>query len=111
MPYRAPSPTRVARAARLALALIPVVVPQLGCGREFFRQWADQDVTEAVFEKSRDPRNRIDLFTVEPPALSRFADPYDPDRPPAPPDDHATEALSPAPQWPHFRLLKIGRAH
>ena len=64
-----------------------------GCGREFFREWANQDVSEAVFEKSRDPRWRLDLFSIEPPALSRYADPYDPDRPPAPPDDYATEAL------------------
>ena len=53
-----------------------------GCGREFYREWANQDVTEAVFEKSRDPRYRLDLFSVEPPALARFADPYDRDRPP-----------------------------
>jgi hypothetical protein len=90
------------RAAGVGLAL---AVGLSGCGREFYRNWADQDVSEAVFEKSRDPRWRIDLFTIEPPALSRFADAYDPDRPPAPPDDRAAEALSPVPQWPHHRLL------
>jgi hypothetical protein len=76
-----------------------------GCGREFFREWADQDVTEAVFEKSRDPRWRMPLFTIDPPAMSRFADYSDPDRPPAPPDDPAAEALSPVPQKPHYRLI------
>jgi hypothetical protein len=76
-----------------------------GCGREFFREWADQDVSEAVFEKSRDPRFRLDFFSVEPPAMARFADPTDPDRPPAPPDDYATQALATAPQWPNVRLL------
>src|SRR4051812_46462795 len=96
-----PRPGRARRARRLALLLS--LTPVTGCGREFFRQWADQDVTESVFEKSRDPRWRLDLFTIEPPALARFADPYDPDFPPAPPDDHATEAVSPVPQWPHFR--------
>src|SRR3954451_23376200 len=85
----------------LALAL----GAQLGCGREFFRQWANQDVSEAIFEKSRDPRFRLDMFSIEPPAQARFADPYDPDVPPAPPDDRATEALSPVPQWPNHRLL------
>ena len=78
---------------------------RLGCTREFYREWANQDVSEAVFEKSRDPRWRIDLFSVEPPMLSRFADPYDQDVPPAPPDDPAAEALSPVPQWPDNRLL------
>ena len=85
----------------LALAL----GAQLGCGREFYREWANQDVSEAVFEKSRDPRWRLDMFSIDPPALSRFADPYDPDVPPAPPDDRAAEALSPVPQWPDNRLL------
>ena len=78
---------------------------QSGCTREFYREWANQDVSEAVFEKTRDPRWRMDIFSVEPPALSRFADPYDQEVPPAPPDDPAAEALSPVPQWPDNRLL------
>jgi hypothetical protein len=90
------------RAAGAGLALL---LSLSGCGREFYRNWADQDVSEAVFEKSRDPRWRLDLFSIEPPAMSRFADPYDPDRPPAPPDDYASQALSPVPQAPHHRLL------
>ena len=84
-----------------ALALI--VEP--GCGREFFRDWANQDASETAFEKSRDPRWRLDVFSVEPPAMSRFADPYDPDFPAAPPDDYATQAMSPVPQWPDNRLI------
>jgi hypothetical protein len=78
---------------------------QGGCTREFYREWANQDVSEAIFEKSRDPRWRLDTFSIEAPALSRFADPYDQDAPPAPPDDVATEALSPTPQWPSNRLI------
>ncbi|WZO95991.1 hypothetical protein EP7_002964 [Isosphaeraceae bacterium EP7] len=94
------------RRKALALGLLSLALgTQAGCGREFFRNWADQDVSEAVFEKSRDPRFRMELFSIEPPALSRFGDPYDPDRPPAPPDDRAAEALSPVPQWPNHRLI------
>lgn len=93
---------RRSRIARLGLG---VALGLTGCGREFYRNWSDQDVTEAVFEKSRDPRWVLPIFTIEPPSMSRFADPYDPDRPPAPPDDPAAEALSPVPQWPHHRLL------
>ena len=101
-PQSGRSPRRIAHsAALLALAL----GSQAGCGREFFREWANHDVSEAIFEKSRDPRWRLDMFSVEPPALSRYADPYDPDRPPAPPDDFATQALSPVPQWPDNRLI------
>ncbi len=78
---------------------------QVGCGREFYREWANQDVSEAVFEKTRDPRWRLDEFSIDPPSLARFADPYDQDRPPAPPDDFPAQALSPVPQWPQHRLL------
>ena len=102
---RRTSPPSLARRLVVGLAVGSSMAPQFGCGREFFRQWADQDVSEAVFEKSRDPRFRLDEFAIEPPALSRFAQPYDIDRPPAPPDDRAAEALSPTPQWPHHRLL------
>jgi hypothetical protein len=67
------------RGHRAMLLALLAVGTQAGCSREFFREWANQDVSEAVFEKSRDPRWRIDLFSVEPPARSRFADPYDQD--------------------------------
>ncbi len=102
-------PSRIAgrptRGLRLAAIALLALGSQAGCGREFYREWANQDVTEAVFEKSRDPRWRMDLFSKEPPAMARFADPYDPDRPPAPPDDLASQALSPVPQWPEHRLI------
>ncbi len=97
-------PPAVPRLTLTAL-LASLLGAQVGCTREFFREWANQDVSEAVFEKSRDPRWRLDVFSIEPPALSRFADPYDPDAPPAPPDDPASEALSPVPQWPDNRLM------
>ncbi|AMV38998.1 TolC family protein [Planctomyces sp. SH-PL62] len=97
--------TPLARYGALPALLAAVLGTQPGCTREFFREWANQDVSEAIFEKSRDPRWRLDTFTVEPPAMARFADPYDQDFPPAPPDDPAAEALSPVPQSPNNRLL------
>ena len=93
------------RLRRGALLTLLAVGSQSGCTREFFRDWANQDASEAVFEKSRDPRWRLDAFSIEPPAMSRFADPYDPEFPPAPPDDPTSEALSPVPQWPDHRLI------
>ena len=66
---------RLARAAMAGMALGASLAPQLGCGRTFFRHWADQDVSEAVFEKTRDPRWRMDRLTIDPPALARFAKP------------------------------------
>src|SRR5579863_8748616 len=94
-----PSALRRRRRARAILLAALAIGPQIGCTREFFREWANQDVSEAVFEKSRDPRWRLDMFSIDPPAMSRFADPTDQDSPPAPPDDRATEALGPVPQW------------
>lgn len=106
MKTRDRSPRKVPRGlARMATLALVALASQAGCGREFFREWANQDASEAVFEKSRDPRWRLDLFSVDPPALARYADPYDPDRPPAPPDDYASEATSPVPQWPDNRLM------
>ncbi len=99
---------RITSRAQLVLGSILTALAlgaQSGCTREFYREWCNQDVSEAVFEKTRDPRWRMDVFSIEPPALSRYADPYDQDVPPAPPDDPASEALSPVPQWPDNRLL------
>src|SRR5215468_6153038 len=101
------APTIPRRRPRLRTGLLVALAlgGQCGCTREFYREWANQDVSEAIFEKSRDPRWRLETFSIEPPALSRFADPYDQDVPPAPPDDPPTEALSPVPQWPDNRLI------
>ncbi len=99
-----PTGTQRYRIARWMLVILTVASSQ-GCTRAFFRQWANQDASEAIFEKSRDPRWRIDLYTIEPPSMSRYAEPYDPDHPPAPPDDYATQAMSPVPQWSQNRLL------
>ena len=95
----------IGRSALAGLAVGLGLTSQVGCGREFFRHWADQDVSEAIFEKSRDPHWRMDKFTMEPPAMARFANPYDVDRQPAPPDDPAAQALSPTPQLPYHRLM------
>jgi len=103
-PDRRPAPGRQTTGRSLGLLALALGC-QAGCGREFYREWANQDASEAVFEKSRDPRWRLDMFSITPPALARFSDPYDPDRPPAPPDDHAVQATSPVPQWPENRLL------
>ncbi len=103
---RSPRSRAAARQLGLGAILTGMAMGAMsGCTREFYREWANQDVSETIFEKTRDPRWRMDIFSVEPPALSRYADPYDQEVPPAPPDDPAAEALSPVPQWPDNRLL------
>jgi hypothetical protein len=98
-------PTATTRRTLATLLIFLAAATQFGCGREFFREWANQDVSEVIFEKSRDPRFRIDMFSIDPPAMSRYADPYDQDFPPAPPDDLVAQSLSPIPQWPDNRLM------
>ena len=106
MKRRATDPRRDpdAASARAMLALLAALAP-LGCGREFFREWANQDVSEAIFEKSRDPRWRIDVFSIDPPGWRGTPTPTTATSRPRPPDDYATQALSPVPQWSYNRLI------
>jgi outer membrane protein TolC len=68
----------------LSLLLVPA------CGRSYYREAADQEVTELVKEKSDDPRWSLPYFSIDLDPRSRYYDPTDPDRPPMPPDDPAS---------------------
>ena len=84
-----------------------------GCTRTHYREKADRDVYAIQQERLVDPRWSVPLRPVEPPPLSRFRDPFDPDREPFPPDDPAalrfqiSERLHP---WRGFsnRIAKRG---
>ena len=71
-----------------------------GCSRKFFRNRADQDVAGIITQKNQFPDWAVKNWHVYPDPRSRFADPYNPDRPPYPPDDAAARLLSPNPQHP-----------
>lgn len=71
-----------------------------GCSRKFFREYADKDVAGVITQKNMFPDWAVKNWHVYPDPRSRFADPYNPDRPPYPPDDFAARALSPNPQRP-----------
>jgi len=58
-----------------------------GCSRQFWRKQADMDVYDATAQKITDMRWAVPRIDVTPDPRSRFYDPYDPDRPPLPPDD------------------------
>ena len=58
-----------------------------GCTRRYYRQRADEDVYQAVAEKSLDAFGAAPVFSIELSPQSRLYDPFDPDRPPLPPDD------------------------
>jgi len=58
-----------------------------GCTRPHYRKQADQESLGGINERTHDPRWDLKLTGIYPNARSRFADPYDPDHPPMPPDD------------------------
>ncbi len=64
-----------------------------GCTRQHYREQADQEAACLVNEKSNDPRWALPGFTIEMDPRSRFADVYDPDYPPMPPDDPVSHQL------------------
>jgi len=62
-----------------------------GCSRAFYRKQADQDVACMIAQKSNDPRWALPQgFNINIDPRSRYYDPFDPDRPPMPPDDPAS---------------------
>ena len=64
-----------------------------GCGRAFYRRQADRDVYCLVDQVASDPRWSLDHFTIQPDPRSRLFDPFNPDRPPMPPDDPTSHQL------------------
>lgn len=88
---------------RLFLKLLLVAAlfaPSAGCTRKFFRERADRDVEKVITEKNVFEPWRVEQWHVYPDPRARFADPFNPDRPPMPPDDPAAQFLSPNPQRP-----------
>jgi hypothetical protein len=79
-----------------------------GCSRKFFRERADADAAGVITQKNRFPDWAVKNWHVYPDPRARFADPFNPDRPPYPPDDYAARVLSPNPQHPH-KKSGVGR--
>ncbi|WP_439623156.1 hypothetical protein [Gemmata sp.] len=94
------------RNALLAALVLTLVGP--GCSRKFFRKAADKDVEGIISQKNQFPDWEVKNWFTYPHPDARFADPFNPDRPPYPPDDPAARALSPNPQHPTKRT-GVGR--
>src|SRR6266404_1508949 len=88
---------RPALAATLAAWLLG---PSTGCTRRFFRNRADEEVSEVLAQKDKYPEWGIENWHIYADPRARFADNSDPDHPPKPPDDPAAYDLSPNPQKP-----------
>src|SRR5687768_11771608 len=67
------------------MLLLAVVLA--GCSRSHYRESADAETYPIIDEREVVPAYDIGRTRVEPAAGSRLADPFDPDRPPKPPDD------------------------
>lgn len=69
--------------------LLLVAVALAGCSRATYRVWADREAYPIVGERVVCPQFDIGRTRVEPAPGSRLGDPFDPDRPPKPPDDYS----------------------
>jgi outer membrane protein TolC len=71
------------------LALIVLAGLVVGCTRAHYRTQADRESYGAIRERNGDPRWSLPRISVNTPPVSRLYDPFNPDRPPLPPDDPA----------------------
>ncbi|HUP82020.1 MAG TPA: TolC family protein, partial [Pirellula sp.] len=69
------------------LFILLAVVLNIGCNPRDYRQNADRETYRILTQKTADPRWSVNSLNVVPQGNSRFSDPFDPDRPPMPPDD------------------------
>ncbi|HYH65849.1 MAG TPA: TolC family protein [Urbifossiella sp.] len=79
---------------RATTPLLAVAILAVGCSRSHYRTAADRETYPIVAERQAlGPGYGIGRLQLEPPAWSRLSDPFDPDRPPKPPDDPAAGVL------------------
>jgi outer membrane protein TolC len=71
------------------LLVVSVLALSLGCTRAFYRRQADKETYCAIDQRDHDPRWDLPNVNITPPVESRLHDPFNPDRPPMPPDDPA----------------------
>ena len=74
-----------------AATVLVLLLLAAGCTRPFYRRWADRDSYFAINERNGNPEWHLPRIDIDPAPLSRLADPYNPDRPPMPPDDPAAD--------------------
>jgi outer membrane protein TolC len=74
-----------------AATVMALVVLAAGCTRAHYRRSADRDSYRAIEERNNCPEWQLPRIDIDPAPESRLADPYNPDRPPMPPDDPAAD--------------------
>src|SRR3989442_10089415 len=91
---------KVVRPGLCIMVATTMAVGGVGCTRPFFRKRADMEVDDILTEKDQFADWQIEQYHVYPDPRARFADETNPDRPPMPPDDPASEELAPNPKKP-----------
>lgn len=74
------------------LMLVITALSLSSCSRAWYRESADKEAYAAIAERPADTRWQVPSIDISPPAASRLYDPYDPDRPPMPPDDDVAQS-------------------
>jgi outer membrane protein TolC len=77
----------MAMARRFGWSLLLLAVCAGGCTRAHYRRAADRETYDAIFEHADEGRWPVGPLPIAPLPESRLFDPYNPDRPPLPPDD------------------------
>ena len=99
------SRNRIAAAWVMPVLLVSVIIAVSGCSRTEHRIQADREAYNVIAERNVDPRWRAADYSIEIDPRSRYFDPHDPDRPPMPPDDPASN------QYMHLVDGKKGWEH
>ena len=82
---------RIAAAAWvIPVLLVSIVIAVSGCSRTEHRLQADREAYDMIAERNVDPRWHAADYSIEIDPRSRYFDPHDPDRPPMPQDDPAS---------------------
>lgn len=79
---------------RAATPILTAALLAVGCSRAHYRNSADRETYSILAQRqSLRPGYGIGRLQLEPPPVSRLSDPFNPDRPPKPPDDPAAGVL------------------
>ncbi|MFL5245807.1 MAG: TolC family protein [Gemmataceae bacterium] len=76
---------------RGVVVVLALIACSIGCTRAYYRRQADEETYGAIAERTDDPQWPVGNIGIDAPPESRLYDPFDPNRPPMPPDDPAAQ--------------------
>jgi len=76
---------------RGVVVVLALIACSIGCTRAYYRRHADEETYDAIAERTDDPQWPVGNTSIDAPPESRLYDPFDPNRPPMPPDDPAAQ--------------------